>query len=418
MLKVLEERDLPVSELLAVASDRSAGRMVVFRGKEVQVIGMEMAVDMKPDLALFSAGGSTSLEWAPRFAEVGCTVIDNSSAWRMHADKKLVVPEVNGDVLTVEDRIIANPNCSTIQLVMALAPLHQTFRVKRVVVSTYQAVTGTGTPGTTFAGQGVDGSDAVVGTTGADDDTNGALIASLASLALVKAAAIADPFGGSEAVPGAVITYTLTATVAGSGSISDLRVTDIIPTGTTYEAGTLALDAASLTDADDADAGKAGASGIDVLIGSAAAGSNYTITFNVKIDAQQIRQALTNLIKNAGEATETWRETHGPDPAYVPNIRVQSRREDGHAVITIADNGIGLPEDRARLFEPYVTTRDKGTGLGLPIVKKIIEEHGGSLALEDAPAFEAGAHAGAMAVIRLPVTPVHEIELDQKQEAV
>ena len=147
-----------------------------------------------------------------------------------------------------------------------------------------EAVTGTGTPGTTFAGQGVDGSDAVVGTTGADDDTNGALIASLASLALVKAAAIADPFGGSEAVPGAVITYTLTATVAGSGSISDLRVTDIIPTGTTYEAGTLALDAASLTDADDADAGKAGASGIDVLIGSAAAGSNYTITFNVKID--------------------------------------------------------------------------------------------------------------------------------------
>ncbi|MCB0770001.1 MAG: aspartate-semialdehyde dehydrogenase [Flavobacteriales bacterium] len=144
MLKVLEERDLPVSELLAVASDRSVGRMVVFRGKEVQVIGMEMAVDMKPDLALFSAGGSTSLEWAPRFAEVGCTVIDNSSAWRMHADKKLVVPEVNGDVLTVEDRIIANPNCSTIQLVMALAPLHQTFRVKRVVVSTYQAVTGTG----------------------------------------------------------------------------------------------------------------------------------------------------------------------------------------------------------------------------------------------------------------------------------
>ena len=137
-----------------------------------------------------------------------------------------------------------------------------------------------------------------------------------------------------------------------------------------------------------------------------------------EFDATMISQALTNLIKNAGEATETWRETHGPDPAYVPNIRVQSRREDGHAVITIADNGIGLPEDRARLFEPYVTTRDKGTGLGLPIVKKIIEEHGGSLALEDAPAFEAGAHAGAMAVIRLPVTPVHEIELDQKQEAV
>jgi aspartate-semialdehyde dehydrogenase len=144
MMKVLEERNFPVSEILAVASDRSAGRAVLFRGKEVPVIGMEAAVRERPDIALFSAGGSTSLEWAPRFAEVGCTVIDNSSAWRMAADTKLVVPEVNGDLLSETDRIIANPNCSTIQLVMALAPLHQVFGVKRVVVSTYQAVTGTG----------------------------------------------------------------------------------------------------------------------------------------------------------------------------------------------------------------------------------------------------------------------------------
>jgi aspartate-semialdehyde dehydrogenase len=144
MLKVLEERSFPVSELVAVASDRSAGKVVAFRGKDVQVIGMAAAVDARPDVALFSAGGSTSLEWAPRFAEVGCVVIDNSSAWRMHADKKLIVPEVNGEVLTSEDRIIANPNCSTIQLVMALAPLHKAYGVKRVVVSTYQAVTGTG----------------------------------------------------------------------------------------------------------------------------------------------------------------------------------------------------------------------------------------------------------------------------------
>lgn len=144
MLKVLEERDFPVSELLAVASDRSAGRMVVFRGQEVPVIGMTEAVAAKPDIALFSAGGGTSLEWAPRFAEVGCIVIDNSSAWRMHPDKKLLVPEVNGDVLTAEDRIIANPNCSTIQMVMALSPLHKAYTVQRVIVSTYQSVTGTG----------------------------------------------------------------------------------------------------------------------------------------------------------------------------------------------------------------------------------------------------------------------------------
>jgi aspartate-semialdehyde dehydrogenase len=144
MLRVLEERAFPVDELLAVASDRSAGRTVRFRGAEVPVIGMEAAIAARPDIALFSAGGGTSLEWAPRFAEVGCTVIDNSSAWRMFADKKLVVPEVNGEVLGREDRIIANPNCSTIQLVMTLAPLHKAFGVQRVIVSTYQAVTGTG----------------------------------------------------------------------------------------------------------------------------------------------------------------------------------------------------------------------------------------------------------------------------------
>lgn len=144
MLKVLEERGFPVDELLPVASERSAGRTVRFRGKDVPVIGMQEAIDRRPDIALFSAGGGTSLEWAPRFAEVGCTVIDNSSAWRMYADKKLVVPEINGDLLTADDRIIANPNCSTIQLVLALAPLHKAFQVERVIVSTYQSVTGTG----------------------------------------------------------------------------------------------------------------------------------------------------------------------------------------------------------------------------------------------------------------------------------
>jgi aspartate-semialdehyde dehydrogenase len=144
MLKVLEERNFPVDELLAVASERSAGKSVRFRGKEVNVISMEAAIAARPDIALFSAGGATSLEWAPRFAVVGTTVIDNSSAWRMHADKKLVVPEINGDVLTAADKIIANPNCSTIQMVMALAPLHRAYIVERVIVSTYQAVTGTG----------------------------------------------------------------------------------------------------------------------------------------------------------------------------------------------------------------------------------------------------------------------------------
>jgi aspartate-semialdehyde dehydrogenase len=144
MLKVLEERGLPISELLPVATAKSVGGTISFKGKDIVIIGMEEAIARRPDVALFSAGGSTSLEWAPRFAEVGCTVIDNSSAWRMEPDKPLVVPEVNGHLLTAKDRIIANPNCSTIQLVMALAPLHAVFGVERVVVSTYQAVTGTG----------------------------------------------------------------------------------------------------------------------------------------------------------------------------------------------------------------------------------------------------------------------------------
>lgn len=144
MLKVLEERRFPVHELLPVATERSVGSLVTFAGTHVPVVGMEAAIAARPQLALFSAGGATSLEWAPRFAEVGCTVIDNSSAWRMFPDKKLVVPEINAGVLTAEDRIIANPNCSTIQLVLALAPLHAVFGVQRVIVSTYQSVTGTG----------------------------------------------------------------------------------------------------------------------------------------------------------------------------------------------------------------------------------------------------------------------------------
>lgn len=144
MLKVLEERGFPVGELLPVASERSAGSTITFGGKACKVLTPAEALAKAPDLALFSAGGATSLEWAPRFAEAGCTVIDNSSAWRMDATKKLVVPEINGDLLGEEDRIIANPNCSTIQMVMVLAPLHRAFGVERVVVSTYQAVTGTG----------------------------------------------------------------------------------------------------------------------------------------------------------------------------------------------------------------------------------------------------------------------------------
>jgi len=144
MLKVLAERNFPVTELLPVASERSVGNKISFNNKEYEVIGLEEAVAQKPDIALFSAGGETSLEWAPKFAEAGTTVIDNSSAWRMHPEKKLIVPEINASELTSEDKIIANPNCSTIQMVMALAPLHKEYGITRVVVSTYQSITGTG----------------------------------------------------------------------------------------------------------------------------------------------------------------------------------------------------------------------------------------------------------------------------------
>lgn len=144
MLQVLAERNFPVTELIPVASERSVGKEVSFKGKTYKVVSMEDGIAAKPAVALFSAGGSTSLEWAPKFAEAGITVIDNSSAWRMHADKPLVVPEVNADVLTATDKIIANPNCSTIQMVVALKPLHEKYKIKRVVVSTYQSVTGTG----------------------------------------------------------------------------------------------------------------------------------------------------------------------------------------------------------------------------------------------------------------------------------
>ncbi|MFK5877949.1 MAG: aspartate-semialdehyde dehydrogenase [Flavobacteriaceae bacterium] len=144
MLKVLEERNFPLTELIPVASVRSVGKKLAFKGKEYTVVTLEDAVKMNADIALFSAGGDTSLEWAPKFAAAGTTVVDNSSAWRMDPTKKLVVPEINGDVLTKEDKIIANPNCSTIQLVMALAPLHSKYKMKRLVVSTYQSVSGTG----------------------------------------------------------------------------------------------------------------------------------------------------------------------------------------------------------------------------------------------------------------------------------
>src|SRR5688572_15164005 len=144
MLQVLAERNFPVTELLPVASERSVGKEIEFKGKKFKVISMADAIAAKPALALFSAGGSTSLEWAPRFAEAGITVIDNSSAWRMDPSKPLVVPEINADILTKNDKIIANPNCSTIQMVVALNPLHKKYGIKRVVVSTYQSVTGTG----------------------------------------------------------------------------------------------------------------------------------------------------------------------------------------------------------------------------------------------------------------------------------
>ena len=144
MLKVLSERNFPISELLLVASERSVGKKLKYQGKEYSVIGLQTAIDAKPDIAIFSAGGGTSLEWAPKFAEAGTTVIDNSSAWRMDPTKKLIVPEINAHELTSDDKIIANPNCSTIQMVMALNPLHKKYQMKRVVVSTYQSVSGTG----------------------------------------------------------------------------------------------------------------------------------------------------------------------------------------------------------------------------------------------------------------------------------
>ena len=144
MLKVLAERNFPVSELIPVASAKSAGKQIEFKGKKYTVVTMDDAIAMKPDVALFSAGGGTSLENAPRFAEAGTTVIDNSSAWRMDPGKKLIVPEVNADQLSAQDKIIANPNCSTIQMVVVLKPLHDKYKIKRVVVSTYQSVTGTG----------------------------------------------------------------------------------------------------------------------------------------------------------------------------------------------------------------------------------------------------------------------------------
>ena len=146
MVEVLEERNFPVDEFIPVASGRSAGKMISFKGKEYTVVTAEDAVAMKPDLALFSAGADISKEWAPKFAEVGCRVVDNSSCWRMDPTKKLVVPEINAEVLEKEDFIIANPNCSTIQMLLPLAPLHEKYTIKRIVVSTYQSVTGSGTP--------------------------------------------------------------------------------------------------------------------------------------------------------------------------------------------------------------------------------------------------------------------------------
>jgi aspartate-semialdehyde dehydrogenase len=144
MLQVLAERNFPVTELVPVASERSVGKEVEFKGQKYKVVSMTDAIALKPAVAIFSAGGSTSLEWAPKFAEAGITVIDNSSAWRMDPNKPLVVPEINADILTANDKIIANPNCSTIQMVVVLNPLHKKYRIKRVVVSTYQSVTGTG----------------------------------------------------------------------------------------------------------------------------------------------------------------------------------------------------------------------------------------------------------------------------------
>ncbi|MDG1393464.1 MAG: aspartate-semialdehyde dehydrogenase [Flavobacteriaceae bacterium] len=144
MLKLLEERQFPITELIPVASERSVGKKVAYKGVDYTIVGLAKAVEMKADIAIFSAGGDTSLEWAPKFADAGTIVIDNSSAWRMDPTKKLIVPEINASELTVDDKIIANPNCSTIQLVMALSPLHDKYKMKRVVISTYQSVSGTG----------------------------------------------------------------------------------------------------------------------------------------------------------------------------------------------------------------------------------------------------------------------------------
>ena len=143
MLQVLAERNFPVTELIPVASEKSVGKTITFKGKEYKVVGMTQAISLKPDVALFSAGGDISKEWAPKFAQVGTVVVDNSSAWRMDPTKKLVIPEINAEVLTAEDKIIANPNCSTIQMLVALAPLRK-YGIKRIVVSTYQSITGTG----------------------------------------------------------------------------------------------------------------------------------------------------------------------------------------------------------------------------------------------------------------------------------
>jgi aspartate-semialdehyde dehydrogenase len=144
MLEVLEERQFPVTELYPVASERSVGKEIEFKGKKYKIIGLEEAVNIKPDVAIFSAGGSTSQEWAPKFAANGVYVIDNSSAWRMDPSKKLIVPEINAHELSKDDYIIANPNCSTIQMIVALAPLHKKFKARRLVISTYQSVSGTG----------------------------------------------------------------------------------------------------------------------------------------------------------------------------------------------------------------------------------------------------------------------------------
>ena len=144
MLKVLEERNFPLTELIPVASERSVGKKLAYNGKDFEVVSLETAVSMKPEVAIFSAGGDTSLEWAPKFASAGTTVIDNSSAWRMNPKHKLIIPEINANLLSEADKIIANPNCSTIQLLMALKPLHDAYNIKRVVVSTYQSITGTG----------------------------------------------------------------------------------------------------------------------------------------------------------------------------------------------------------------------------------------------------------------------------------